>query len=353
MKNLFFRRLIVRVIFGYADFICGIFISKKNYVDPRRILISNIAHMGDFVISISAINKIIETFPCAEIGLLCSSESAEIAEGIVNHEKVYILRHWKLNRCEDSIFKKIYLYFTDLYDLTFKLRNQNYDLAIDLYPYYPNSMLLLWLARVKFRVGFASGGLSNLSSLSYDIEVPLNKHITEYQKNLLMKFFNKCLFLNQNWIIQKYFQKWNFSKKPIVEINNYYIFQIGAGAKEKRWSAKAWGELINNIDAKIVLVGKGKEDLNYYREIENFINKNTHVINLINKLSFQNLVDLVSKSSFVIAGDSLLTHLAYGMNIPQVCILSNEKKDPLWINNDVKIIYKPSVVDILNLVKVL
>lgn len=71
---------------------------------------------------------------------------------------------------------------------------------------------------------------------------------------------------------------------------------------------------------------------------------------MINKLSFGDLVNLISKANCVIAGDSLLTHISYGLNIPQICILGNEN-NPVWINDHMTKIIKPNVGDILNLIK--
>ena len=350
MKNLLFRRYIVRELFGYSDFILGLFIAKKKYKEPNKILISNIAHMGDFVVSIPAINAIIDRFPHAEVGILCSEESVEIARGIVTEDNVYVYRHWKLNRDKNYFIKKFIIYLHDLYRLTGILKGNNYDLGIDLYPYYPNSMFLLCLAKLSFRVGFASSGLSNLCSISYNIDLPFNKHITEYQKNLLKSFFNKCLNFEGDWIINKYFENWNIPKNNVVDFKRYYVLQVGAGTVEKRWPSKYWGELIDNIDDKVIIVGKGNEDLSYYFEIEKSINKKENIVNMINKLSFADLVNLISKSNCVIAGDSLLTHIAYGLDIPQICILANEN-NPVWINDQMTKIIQPNVGDILNLIK--
>lgn len=351
MKYLFFRRISVRIVFRSVDFILGILVNKKSYVDPKRIIISNIAHMGDFVVSMPAIKKIIETFPNAEIGILCSNESLEIAKNLVNQENIYIFSHWKLNRRDSSFFNKTYRYSRDLYKLIRVLKYKKYDLAIDLYPYYPNSMFLLWLSMIRFRIGFSSGGLSNLCTLSYDIKRPASKHITQYQRDLLKFFFKKCLYLDKDWEIQKYFQGWSFTGESIANSEKYYVFQVGAGAKEKRWPAKSWAELIESLDVKIIIVGKGDDDLNYFSEIKNLMGSNKNVVSLINVLNFQNLVNLVSKSSLVVAGDSLLSHLAYGMNIPQLCILNDEKSNPLWINCDMKIAFKPNSGQILNFIK--
>ena len=351
MKYLFFRSFFLRSAFRTADFLLSIFIVKTNYKKPRKVLIANIAHMGDFVISIPAINKIIEAFPGAEIGLLCSSESEEIAKCIANQKNIYILRHWKLNRSRTSINKRVCIYISDLYKLVKVLRGENYDLAIDLYPYYPNSIFLLWLSKAKFRIGFASSGLSSLCSLTYNLSPPLNEHITEYQKSLLRHFFKIHLHSDIDWSIQKYFHKWGFSEGVIADSEKYYVFQIGAGLKEKRWTSKYWADLINSIDDKIVMVGKGEEDLIYYHEIEKLIMNKSHIINMINKLDFESLVNIVSKAYYVVAGDSLLTHIAYGLNVPQICILSIKKNNPIWMNKDIKTIFKPDSDDILNLIK--
>ncbi len=351
MNKLFFRNSFVRLVFNYINYFLGAFISKNYYKNPKKIIISNIAHMGDFLLSVPAILKIREKFPNVEISIVCASESVEIASGIIKEENIYVYRHWKLNRAKISFFKKYFIYLKDLIYLSRTLKSKKIELGIDLYPYYPNSMALFWLAQITFRVGFSSSALSNLSSLSYDIEFPLCKHITEYQKNLLRNFFKQCLNFDDDWVVTSYLNHLKILQKNEFVSEKYYVFQVGAGAKEKRWPLKYWSELIESIDIKIIIVGKGDDDLDYYEKIENLMNKNKNIVNLINKLNFQNLVNLVSKASLVIAGDSLLSHLAYGMNIPHVCILCDDIRDPLWINHDMNTVFKPNSADILNLIK--
>jgi ADP-heptose:LPS heptosyltransferase len=351
MNKLFFRSNFVRLVFEYANNFLGIFISKNDYKYPKKIIISNIAHMGDFLLSVPAILKIKEKFPNVEIGIVCSSESLEIAREIVKEENIYVYRHWKLNRAKISLFKKYFIYLRDLIYLSRIINSKKFELAIDLYPYYPNSMTLLWLAKVSFRVGFSSSALGNLSSLSYDIEFPLCKHITEYQKNLLRYFFKQCLNFDDDWVVASYLNHWKALQINEFSSEKYCVFQIGAGVSEKRWPSKNWSELINSINDKIIIVGKGVDDFSYYLEIKNYINNKENVINLINKLNFIELVNLVSTANYVVAGDSLITHIAYVLKKPQICLLSDKNDNLMWIPQDIKAIYNPDASKVLDLIK--
>src|SRR5205823_12538374 len=104
---------------------------------PRRILVRGVNWLGDAVMTTSALRRLRERFPEAEITLL-------------THEKISLL--WENQRALDKVIS-----FTaeeNLRSIARRLRDLAFDLAIVL-PNSPRSALEAWLARIPRRVGYA------------------------------------------------------------------------------------------------------------------------------------------------------------------------------------------------------
>ena len=65
---------------------------------PKRILVSNWAHIGDVVTSLPTLRSIRENFPDAEIGLLVGRGSRLVVEGSGLYDNLHIIDHFVLNR---------------------------------------------------------------------------------------------------------------------------------------------------------------------------------------------------------------------------------------------------------------
>ena len=133
---------------------------KKKIQSPTKLLIANGAHLGDLV-NATTLCHALKADPNIDIGVLCGSWAKEVP---LNHHPLieYILDHWKHNRSNASLFKKVYEWL-----ITFTVRRDinhaQYDMVIDTYCYYPNMSIALYFTNIPIRMGFSSGGAGALS----------------------------------------------------------------------------------------------------------------------------------------------------------------------------------------------
>src|SRR5271166_354263 len=74
---------------------------------PHRILVSNIAHLGDVVNATAVISALRNAFPQAEIGFLTSSWARPIIENNAQIKYIHTFDHFLLNRSRLSKWSKI------------------------------------------------------------------------------------------------------------------------------------------------------------------------------------------------------------------------------------------------------
>ncbi len=321
----------LKIVDFFSSFI---FSSNKKIVlkNPQKILLSNIAHLGDLLISTSVLLVLKKNFPDCKIGFICSSSSKEL---IVNHpliDKIYLIDHWKLNRSSFSFFKKFLNYFKTRSKAINEIRNDKYDVAIDLYSYFPNTVYLFWKAKIPIRIGYTSAGFKNFLTNSIHW-INQNKHISSYHFDLI-----KLLGISEK--DEKYLKinptKIDFSlfadKK--LEFNlpeNFDLIHIGAGDIKKMWDINKWRELTSTLVEKgrnIVFTGKGKTE---NKQINEIIKDQKNFINLCDKLSLNEMVTLIHKAKSIICVDSLVLHLAAALNKSTFVIFCGINNHHHWV----------------------
>jgi ADP-heptose:LPS heptosyltransferase len=311
------------------DFFSFVFFKKNKKIPkiPEKILLSNIAHLGDLVIATSVLPIIKKKFPKTEIGFICSSASREL---IKNHhliDKVYFLDHWKLNRTNSSFLKKFVRYFVMRFKIVRKLKKEKYDVAIDLYYYFPNTIYLFWKAKIPIRIGYTSGGFKNFLThrLNWKNE---NKHVSEYQFNLL-KFLGVDLDEMKN--LKLTLPLFLLKIKTIQLPENYVIFHIGAGHLKKMWDLKKWKKLTDYLikkGIKIVFTGKGKEE---NKQIDLIIENQENCINLCDKLNLLEMIGIIQKAKMIVCVDSLILHVASALQKKTIVIYSSINNYRHWV----------------------
>jgi len=314
-------------IINFISFFLFFFKKKEKVcINPKKILLSNIAHLGDVLIATSVLPVIKNKFPNVKIGFVCSPNAKDLIRNNKFINKVYLVDHWKLNRNNMSIIKKIIKYIISRSKAIKQIRKEKYDIAIDLYCYFPNTIYLFWKAKIPIRVGYTSAGFENFLTNRLDW-TNQNKHISLYHFDLI-----KFLDIKEE---DKSFLKMNlplFSKKNKIELSeNFIIFHIGAGEEKKKWNINKWKTLTKvlvNKGKNIVFTGKGQKENN---QITKIINGKPNCINLCDKLKLQDLIEVINKAKFVICLDSLVLHISAVLNKNTIVIFCGINNQYHWI----------------------
>ncbi len=272
--------------------------AKKREIPSnfKSILISNIAHLGDVVLSTAVLEPIKKTYPHVKIGFLVSSSSKQVIEGHPLIDHIHTFDHWKFRRGKSSRFKAIR-----------EIRKMKYDIAIDLYVYYPNAITLFWLAGIPIRIGYRSGGAGPLLTHYLDRS---DKHILEYHFDLL-KFLSIDTFGKPS-LPEKAF--------PIPK-EEYIVVHMGDPTSPKSLPKEKWRELLKPYaGTQLVFTGYGKRENHQDGE----------GINLCNKISFQELVYLIKHCKLLLSIDSVPSHIAACFEKPCIIIFRETHTLEQW-----------------------
>jgi len=351
-------------LLSIIDFFIPIFFKKYNLhladvnslmvgrLHPNKILISNIAHLGDVILSTSILKVLKSEYPNSKIYFLCGSWSSDILKDHPLIDEIFTFDHFKLNRSNVSFFRKLLIHFKTEKRAIDQIRKANISIGIDLRLHFPNSSSLLYKGQIPLRFGYSSGGFSRLFTSSLDYKQN-NQHITKDYIDLL-NIFLKNKIQDDQLPPYMYLKDSSLDQRGILNNipEDYYIIHIGAGLNSKMLNLQKWKELKEILLSKkinLVFSGNGKIEAEIINEL---IFNNRACINLCNKLSFNEFLSVVKNAKKVICVDTSIIHIATSFDIPLVIFYSKINNHHNWVlkNKNIKIIeFDGSDYDKINL----
>jgi ADP-heptose:LPS heptosyltransferase len=333
-----FHNPLLHLVLGKLDRLLeAIFKPLKNEsvtITPSKILVCCQAHIGDALLGSSVLPVLKAAFPEVQIGFLIHPGSYDVFTDNKSVTWIHLTNHWKLNRQKLPLWKKLLVHSQFRQKALREIKQIGYDLAIDLYPYFPNSIPLIFAAKIPVRLGWASGGFGGLLTHALEWEQSPSNHMVDYHKRLLANVRGCDTRLS---LVEPKIYSSDQIKKQWIEIlkrhlipDVYIAFHIGSGGSYRRWPTSHWKELANSLsnDGKaIVLLGNGSEEEAICREISEFINC---VYNLSGKLNWRLMTEAIGKSVLLVGLESASGHIAAARNIPSVSIYSGTTKTEMW-----------------------
>jgi len=306
-----------RVILHCFDFFLPRIKSKPIPQKIERLLISNIAHLGDLVLATSILEPIKKAYPGIKIGFLVSSFSKQVIEEHPLVDFIHVFDHWKLNRAKIPFWKKVFCYFRTRSLAIKEIKGKHYDVALDLYIYFPNTIFLFWQSRIPIRVGYQSGGAGPLLTHSLP-RVDNKRHIVENHFALLE-------FLG-------IFSSPQVFPLPIPEeiasLEGLVIFHMGEPGSLKAWKPEYWKTLGRSLKGvQIAFTGQNKEE---FEAAAHIVQEIPSALNLCGKLSFLELACLIKKAKLLISVDSVPLHLAASYKTPTIALFSKHSFPDQW-----------------------
>jgi heptosyltransferase-2 len=125
---------------------------SRPHADPARVLVIQLDHLGDAVLSTPLLAELRNAYPAAAIDVLASPSNHEVFEGDPNVDRVWVAERTWFERKPDR-----WALLSAVMSLGWKLREMRYDLGIDVRGDVL-SVLVLALAGVRRRVGWSMGG---------------------------------------------------------------------------------------------------------------------------------------------------------------------------------------------------
>jgi ADP-heptose:LPS heptosyltransferase len=298
---------------------------------PKRILVSNWAHIGDVVTSLPTLRSIRENFPDAKIGLLVGRGSRHVVEGSGLYDDLHIIDHFVLNRSPQSRISKLTTYLADRKEFLRTASRKFYDVGIDLYPYFPPASPLFWKLGITARCGFTSGGFREL--LTHPVEwsdqdKPIGQHGRDILQALWPHLGPTIGSLEPYYPMAMRVNVTGQSPPPEAP---YVVLHVGAGASWREWPESKWCELLERWrdDAPaIVLCGAGASEASRIDRISKH-SRTDRTFLFVNR-SWQEYVALIAGSAGLVCLESSAGHIAAAFSVPTVAIYSGVNEHRLW-----------------------
>jgi ADP-heptose:LPS heptosyltransferase len=327
----------INFLFRAMDAFLRLFVlSRKGQATPaapKRILISDIVHLGDVIMATALLPVLKSAYPQARIGFLVGSWSQSIVENHPLVDEVHILDHWMHNRAAISKRKKILHYLRTRQKALRQIRAARYDVAFDLYWNFPNTLPLLWQAKIPMRVGYESGGFGPLATHALEFG---DKRLHAAQRFLdLLKRLPRIKTVLEGADLQLHPILPSLSEQDLVSEQDpgiaafevemrtaglwgkdYLVCHVGAADSFRDWTSSRWRELAELLIAQgypLLFTGSGPKDEARIHEIQDGL---SGCVNLCGRLPWSGFVAAIAGARLLICVDTVAGHIAAATKTP-------------------------------------
>ena len=312
-----------------AFFSCHKKLANPGAQRPFKILLTNGAHLGDVVLSTLILQRLKSTYPLSTIGIVVGSWSTMVVNKHPLIDYVYVVDHWQLNRSSKAIWSKFLQYKRTYETALAKIKAEKYDVAIDLYFYFPNSIMLLYQSGIPRRIAFNSAGLGPLLTDSIDWQPGLGS-IVNYFHLLVDQLGDSSTRCSVDSAYEAVPALYSAPLSFELPSGKKIALHIGTGGKFKEWPVLKWKELAHKLETdgyQLIFTGAGDEER---RKIEFATSGLKKAINLCGALSWGEFLSTIRNCDFLVGVDSVACHVAAALGVPSLT-LANGVQDPnLW-----------------------
>lgn len=318
LKNENLRK--IKSLYYYIDGVLLSFIKKPKKLDnnkKKKIVISFNLSLGDGVIFMTALKNLRNIYPNEqyEITLACQKGLNKMYEKMNIFDKVI-----PLNFTGSAVNLKTRIN-------TFKeLRKEYYDIALDSIGIEECTTNILMNRAICSKEKI---GIINKDRKIYCSKKIYNKVYTKIieisgEKTSCIEHYNR--FINN--LSDKKFPI-EFMDLPSEEVkaelpNNYFIIYPSASTEFKRWPIERYAQLAKKIYDKLnmpLVVCGTSVDKDTNDKFKELLDNSIPVIDMMNKTTILEYIDLVKKAKFVVTNDTGIYHMATILQVP-VAVLS-------------------------------
>lgn len=293
----------------------------------RKILIVQVAGIGDLVLATPTLRALRNRFPQSHISLLTMPKAVGVVTGSPYVDEVFTL---DLNKYPHFLSFLRRRGFKEILGLIKRLREKHFDMAISLFSLVRRRgiirmALLFYLIGVKYRVGRDTDG----RGFFYNIKVPEKgggtKHEVERNldvaRTLGADIKDKCLEVYVSNEDRKYVSQF-LSQNRVLDNDLIIGLNPGASIPSHLWGkenfAKLGDELIKRYQTKIVITG-GPDEMKLADEIASMME--ARPIIAAGKTTLKQFANLMERCNLFITNSTGAMHMAVAMNTPLIALL--------------------------------
>ena len=257
----------------------------------KKMLFLKFSSLGDVILSNYTAMKLKEAYPDYSLTWVTDSMYEEI---VASQPWVDNVISW--NRKKDGN--------RGFFDIIKRIRREKYDLLVDMHTTDRSSIMSLF-SGIRKRVSPYSG------KYPFCLTGTLDQRFSCFSEGLF-----GC---------RKYLYSLNkFAVKDICDKNKHkgkiIALPIGASYEKKRWPVESWTEfcrLCKEKDYVLILLGNGRDEVEASDEITANAGYDG-IINLVGKLTMNELIDTVDFADATISGDTGTLHIARALGRPVI-----------------------------------
>lgn len=329
------RNPVLRAWLRLSDIALAISRPKAQEIGTKRdrIMVCIGGHLGDAVLATKAISELHRALPRAQMGVLTGSWNRTVFDGDPRIRWVHTVDHWKLNRAGASLFTRWRRYRRSRRDAITEMRAIGYDVAVDLYAYYPNFAPIVAAAEIPTRIGYASGGFA----ARYTRALPdaAGASVVEDYRRLIEELLPQI--------------EWNdasaYDMPPVGgdaraafrerlrergAPARYALLHMTGGLPHKEWPLDRWITVARELAQQglaIVLTGAGQRASAHAQLVRSAM---PAVISFVNELSWEEFRCAIAEASVVSTIDTVALHLAAAAGVPTTAIVPGIEPFGRW-----------------------
>lgn len=294
----------------------------------RSILLIQLDHLGDAVITTAMLAPLRRHFPQATIDVLCGPRGADVFRGSSEVDRVHVSITNRFHRRAAGLWLVATLWWG------LALRRRRFDFAIDTRGELPMA-LLMWLAGARHRLGWDAGGggflltaspkyvrgraeLASRAALLSELGVPID------ETNFSPRFEPDSATASQ--------MERRLASAGYDAGRRLLVLHIGAGTSAKAWPVERWRSLVCSLVSRelgeVVLVGTVADRKAASEIAAGF--PSHYVLDWTGQLQLAELAVLCRRADVVVGADSGPAHLAAAQRTPLVVLFSGTNDVEQW-----------------------
>jgi len=272
-------------------------IEKQGEERKYRILVADLAFIGDILMSTPALTNLRKAYPRALIDILVTENSRPMVRHNPDVDRVYTTdlkrKGWKGLKAEAE-----------------RVKSEGYDLAISLHRGH-GTLLMLKMAEVPRRIGFTNGGREWF--LTDGIPFEIRKHRSWNHMRLLEEGLGIEVDYETPTRLEMDFEAVNSLDRMLkkkMALKRIVTVNPNAAWPTKRWTPEGFakvGDALSEEGFQVVLVGSPKEKP-ICEKVRSLMNRKA--IDLTGETTLFELAALLARSEVVVTNDSGPMHMA-------------------------------------------
>ena len=301
--------------------------------DPKVILLVQLDHLGDAIISTAMLPILRERYPTASIEVLAGAWNREVFEAAPEVDRVHVSLANRFAR--GGLARFAWIPATLYWGLA--LRRRKVDLGIDVRGEFPVAVIL-WLGGARRRLGWDCGGGGFL--LTDRAEFRIDRPEVESRTALLARLgirppegVTRLPSLRPTGAARRLIRRElaEFSAREPTG-GPRVVLHVGAGTQAKSWPPEHWRELLGRIivghGSQVLLVGNRQDRTIADRILDG--RAWPGVADWTGRLSVVELAALLERADVLVGADSGPAHLAAAVGTPAIVLFSGTNSPRQW-----------------------